>query len=188
MKIESEKIQFKNINENISQIFHDGKILQFWSPVLKAPYGIDEKFGKFLLQLELHENSTQHKHLKKIIENIENIIIKRLNLEDNEIKHIIRRQIGTNDLMETKMKQMKDRIITEVEFENKKDSYLKTIYDLDKNSYVKVYLEIGGIWDYREEGKREDHKVGLLLNVLKIKVLDINKIESAEEINKNYKE
>ena len=83
-------------------------------------------------------------------------------------------------------------------YENVRDSYLKTIYEIEPNSMIDVYVEIHGIWDYRQKensstlgviGKRklqneevkvikedqEVKRVGLIVNALKIKVLDIQK-------------
>ncbi len=180
MKIESSKINFKKMDENVYRIYHDTDVIQFWSPVLKAPFGVDENFGKYYIQLDLHEeNNTQQKHLKKIIEKVESVIKKRLNLEDHEMKNIFRRQIGNRDLMEVRIKMMKNSVLTDIEYENKRDSYLKTLFDIEENSYVKVNLEVHGFWDHRDINSEEKktNKVGLILNATKIKVMDKAKYE-----------
>ena len=65
---------------------------------------------------------------------------------------------------------MKNRILTDIEFQDKDNNYLKTIYDLPKQSYLKVNLEINGLWDYRTD-KKESNKCGLIVYTTKIFVL-----------------
>ena len=65
---------------------------------------------------------------------------------------------------------MKNRILTDIEFQDKDNNYLKTIYDLPKQSYLKVNLEINGLWDYRTD-KKENNKCGLIVYTTKIFVL-----------------
>ena len=61
-------------------------------------------------------------------------------------------------------------VLTSVEYEDKNNNYLKTIYEIGKNIYVKVLIEVNGIWDYRSEDKKENNKVGLIVYVNKIYV------------------
>ena len=65
---------------------------------------------------------------------------------------------------------MKNNIVTTIEYQNNDNNYLKTIFDLPKQSYIKVLFEIYGIWDYRND-KKEKNKVGLILYANKIIVL-----------------
>ena len=73
---------------------------------------------------------------------------------------------------------------------------MKTIYEIEPGSMVDVYIEIHGFWDYRnkesslgmigkrklptdsfienqEQNDKDIKKVGLIVNALKIKVLDV---------------
>ena len=51
-------------------------------------------------------------------------------------------------------------------------NYLKTIYDLPKQSYVKIQFEINGLFDYRnDENENEKNKAGLIVYATKIIVL-----------------
>ncbi len=176
MKIESEKINFKKQDEYITQIFHETEQIKFWTPDLYVPFGVDERFGKYVIQLVLDKDSTQHKNLKKIIEKVEKVLIKRLDIKEEEFKSIFRRKMGDNDMLDLRLKQIKTKVITECEYENKKDNYLKTIYEIQKESRVKALIEIWGFWDYREKGKLEEEegnkRIGLIVNILKIKVLE----------------
>jgi hypothetical protein len=198
MKIESDKINFRKMDDHISMIYHETDIIKFWTGPIKAPFGVDENFGKHYIRLELDENIKKHAIFKKIISKMESIVSKKLDLKEEELKPIARRKIGEHDLLDIRLKEVKSKIQTECVYENVRDSYLKTIYEIEPNSMVDVYVEIHGIWDYREKdnsstlgiiGKRklpneevkvikedqEVKRVGLIVNALKIKVLDIQK-------------
>ncbi len=180
MKIESEKINFKKLDEHINLIFHEMDIIKFWTPDLFVPFGIDENFGKHTIQLVVDKDTPQHINLKKIIEKVEKVLIKRLKLKNGELKSVFRRKMGDLDMLDIRLKQIKGKIICDYEYENKKYNYLKTIYDMDKESRVKAFIEIHGYWDYREtneednktEEKIQENKVGLIVNILKLKILD----------------
>lgn len=196
MKIESEKINFRKMDDHISMIYHETDIIKFWTGPIKAPFGVDENFGKHYIRLELDESIKKHAIFKKIIGKMESIVSKKLDLKEGELKPIARRKIGEHDLLDIRLKEVKGKMQTECMYENVRDSYLKTIYEIEPNSMVDIYVEIHGIWDYRENsstlgmiGKRklpneevkmiredqEVKKVGLIVNALKIKVLDIQK-------------
>ena len=69
-----------------------------------------------------------------------------------------------------RIKTVKNKILTNIEYEDKEKNYLKTIYDLPKQSYLKLNLEINGLWDYRTE-KKESNKCGLIVYTTNILVL-----------------
>ncbi len=176
MKIESDKINFKKLDDHISLIFHETEIIKFWTPELFVPFGVDDNFGKHTIQLVIDKDTPQHINLKKIIEKVEKVLIKRLKLKEGELKSVFRRKMGDFDMLDVRLKQIKGKMITEYEYENKKDNYLKTIYDMDKESRVKVFIEVHGYWDYRDYKEEsediQENKVGLIVNILKMKILD----------------
>jgi hypothetical protein len=183
-------------------IYHETDIIKFWTGPIKTPFGIDENFGKHYIRLELDETIKKHGIFKKIITKMESILSKKLELKEGDLKSISRRKIGEHDLLDIRLKEVKSKIQTECIYENIRDSYLKTIYEIEPGSMVDVYIEIHGFWDYRQTenttlgkiGKRklpqdeeqikikedqEVKKVGLIVNALKIKVLEtrINQTE-----------
>ena len=170
MKLDINKIELKAVAPNIYQLLHDNEQLKFWTPVLKVPFGIDNEYNKYLLRLELNDNESDQKHFKKIILHIENLIKKKINVEENEFKSVIRERQNNNSLIETKIKTVKKIITTIIEYEDKDNNYLKTIFDLQKQSNVKIQVEIYGVWDYRTD-KKESNKIGLIIYVNKIIVL-----------------
>ena len=184
MKLSLDKLEFKTINKNIFQITHDKETIKFWSPKIKIPFGIDNEYDKYFLRLELDEedeniDGSKHIYFRKIINHLENLIKKKLDIDDIEFKSIIRKRperMGekinhkSTELLEFRIKKMKNSILTEIEYEDKENNYLKTIFDIPKQSYAKVLCEIYGYWDYRNENKSAN-KIGLIVYINKIIVL-----------------
>jgi len=177
MKIDINKLNFIKVSDNIYQINHNKDILKFWSPKICVPFGIDKDYDKYYLRLEIDENeitnknSSSHIYFKKVISYIEKLIKKKLDIQDNEFKSVIRNR-GSNktELIECRIKNFKKKFQTTVEYEDNDNNYLKTIFDIEKQCYVKVLCEIYGLWDYRTETK-ENNKIGLILYASKIIVL-----------------
>jgi hypothetical protein len=173
MKLDVEKLECKKINKNIQQLFHDGKMLKFWSNEIMIPFGLENEYNKYFIKLELTDEN--HGYLKQVINHIEKMVMEKLNIEPMEFKSVVRKRenehIKKKDMIECKLKTFKDKITTEIQYMDEDTHYLKTIYDLPKQSNVKVLFEVYGIWDYRTEGKKEKNKIGLILYANKIMVL-----------------
>lgn len=167
MKIDINKLEFKSVSDNISLIYYDNKTLRFWTPLILAPFGIDNEYNKYLLKLEINEKIEEHLHLKKLLLHIENLVKKKLNMDDVEFKSIVKTRINNCDLIETRLKNIKNNITTIIEYEDKDNNYLKTVFDLKKQSQIKVQVEINGLWDYRNE-KKDKNKCGLIIYITKI--------------------
>lgn len=170
MKLDIDKIEFKQMTDNNYLVLYDGTNLKFWCNNLCIPFGLETEYNKKVIKLKLDEDNESHQHLKKVIHHIENLIKKKLNAQDNEFKSIIKKKSQTYDVLELRIKTMKNNVITDIEYQDKTNFYLKTIYDLPKQSYLKTQLEINGLWDYRTE-KNENNKCGLVVYATKIIVL-----------------
>ena len=170
MKLDINKFELNNVSDNISLISYDKKTLKFWTPRILIPFGIDNEYNKYLLKLEINKNNEEQIHLKKILLHIENLIKKKMNIEDNEFKSIIKNRGENNDLIECRLKTMKNNILTNIEFEDKDNNYLKTIFDIPKQSFIKAQIEINGLWDYRTPLK-DKNKSGLIIYITKIIIL-----------------
>jgi hypothetical protein len=167
MKLDINKLDIKNVSPNINIITHDNVVLKFMSCTLFLPFGIEHEYGKSIIKLELDNNKDDHQQLKKVIQHIEKLVIKKMNVEENEFKSIIKNRPGKNDMLELRIKTIKNKFLTEVQFEDKETNYLKTIYDVSIKSSVKVQIEINGYWDYRTE-KKDNNKCGLIVYASKI--------------------
>ena len=180
MKLDINKIELKELTENIYQILYEGKSLKFWSPTILIPFGLEYEYNKQILKAELDESEgnkyrNEHIHLKKLILHIEKLIKDKLNMNNeinDQFKSIIKKRYNRPDMIECRIKKMKNNIMTSIEYEDKEHNYLKTIYDLPKQSYVKIQFEINGLFDYRNnENENEKNKIGLIVYATKIIVL-----------------
>jgi hypothetical protein len=180
MKLDINKIELKELTENIYQILYEGKSLKFWSPTILIPFGLENEYNKQILKAELDESEgnkykNEHIHLKKLILHIEKLIKEKININNNndaidQFKSIIKKRHNRSDMIECRIKKMKNNIMTSIEYEDKEHNYLKTIYDLPKQSYVKIQFEINGLFDYRND-INEKNKTGLIVYATKIIVL-----------------
>ncbi len=178
MKLEKSQIEYLEEEEHLYRVLHNGEIFAFTTPVMYIPFGIDHEYGRVMCRLEYPEDgkmNTQYVHLKKIIEKIEKYVCEKFDVQEGELKSVIRKKSGIPDIIECRIKEMKGRAITQVEYENKSDQYLKTLYDIPEKSFGIAKLEWFGVFDYRnhpdtiESGNRK-HKIGIILNVRKITV------------------
>jgi hypothetical protein len=173
MRLDIEKFTFQDINKNIKNIKYNEKTLKFWSPIILAPFGVNNEYDKYLLKLELVKENEDHNHFRKIIETIETMIIQKLEIQNKEqFKNIIVCRPEKEDIVETKIKAFKGNIATIIEFKEKNNNYLKSVLELPKQSRVKVLLEIHGLWDYRNpDNPNEKNKIGLIIYANKVVVL-----------------
>ena len=102
------------------------KILKIW----KKFFLLYIIANKYLLKLEVNNEKDEDTHLRKLILHIENLIRKKLDMDENEFKSIIKNRGEKTDLIECKIKTVKNNIITKIEYEDKTNNYLKTIFDL----------------------------------------------------------
>lgn len=167
MKLDIDKLEIRNVAPNINVVLHNNMTLKFWTCKLCIPFGLENEYGKKIIKLELENDNEDHIQLKKIIEHIEKLVRKKMNIDDNEFKSVIKKRKDRNDMLEVRIKVMKNNIITDIEYEDKTNNYLKTIYDMPKQVYIKTQIEINGFWDYRTE-KKENNKCGLIVYVTKI--------------------
>ena len=175
MKLDINKLDFIKNNDNIYQLFHDGKPLKFWTPVIEAPFGVDHEYNKYLIKLEINENESnkyfsEHIYFKKILLHIEKLVKKKMGIDDIEFKSILKTRANKGELVECRIKTLKKNIMTEIEYTDKETNYLKTIFDMPKNSWVTAQIEIYGVWDYRIKDVKDKNKVGLILYINKIKL------------------
>ena len=167
MKLDINKILLTESTPNIYQIFHDNTILKFWTPDILVPFGIDNEYNKYLLKLEF-DDSEKNSHFKKIILHIEKLIKEKIGINENEFKSCVKTRLNKKDLLECRLKSVKNNIITSIEYMNKEEGYLKTIYDIPKLSMIKAQIEINGLWDYRGINSKETNNAGLIIYIHKI--------------------
>ncbi len=171
MKFDKANISYIEENPNFYRVLHNGELFTFSTPVMGVPFGIDQEYGKIMCRLEFPEDSkmnTQYIHLKKILEKIEKYVIEQFDIKENELKSVFRKKEGLPDLIECRIKEIKNNVITKVTYENKSDNYLKTLFDIKEKSFGIAKLEWAGVFDHREENKENKHKIGIILYISKI--------------------
>ncbi len=178
MKFDKNNISYIEENPHYYRVLYNSELFTFNTPVMGIPFGIDQEYGKIMCRLEFPETNkmnTQYVHIKKILEKIEKYVIERFNVKEGELKSVFRKKEGLPDLIECRIKEIKNNVITKIEYENKSDNYLKTLFDISEKSFGIVKLEWAGVFDHREENKSSEenkHKIGIILYISKILVKD----------------
>ena len=133
-----------------------------------CPFGIDEEYGHHVFKFEIDKNNIKHIELIEEIKELEEKLKLQFSTNDNEWKSLINIRENENIFLESKVKKIKNKIITKLSFKNKNDNYLKTIYELKNNFISDIVLEIPTLWDFRNNN--ENNKIGLILNLDNINV------------------
>ena len=197
MKFSKEKLAYiSEKSENLYRVLHDGEVFTFETPVMGIPFGVDQEYGKTKCRLEFPyvggkegaTATTQHQHLRKILEKIEKYVCERFDVKEDELKSVFRkREGGLPDLIECRIKETRNGTpLTKVVFDNKSDNYLKTIYTVPEKSHGIAKIEWFGVYDYRgqqPEGDPESmdpsadrdhnsnhHKIGIVINILHLRI------------------
>jgi len=180
MKLSKENITFKKVNENIYEILCQEQQIKFNTPKILIPFGIEDYYGKSIIKFELNEikqeknkETIEYKkqtQLYKIIKNTEKYLSELLDLKEGELKSVIRERENQSSIIECRLKNMKKHIMVDITYQNPEENYLKTIWDIQNQTYANLFLEIYGYWDYRQENKVEKNKVGLLIYIRSIHI------------------
>ena len=135
-----------------------------------SPFGIDEEYGNYVMKFEIDQFKEEHINAINQIKDIESKLKEQFNASDDEWKSLINTRENNNIFLECRIKKIKTSILTKLTFENKDNNYLKSLYDLDKNFYSDVILEIPTLWDFRKNINDNKNKIGLILNLFSVHV------------------
>ena len=120
----------------------NGNSIEFWTPELYVPFGIETKFNNYFLNLELKGDNNSIQLFQYFIETIESKLIELLDIP----KELLNSQIRYNDnftILYTKVYEKYKKIITDIK--NKDNSFVN-IFDLEKDNYVNVNLIVDKLW------------------------------------------
>ena len=73
------------------------------------------------------------------------------------------------DLLVCRIKKFKTNLSINISFNDKDNNYLKTIFDINKNIFADIDIEINSLWDFRHLPK-EENNIGLIVYISKIHV------------------
>jgi hypothetical protein len=164
-----EKLHDVNITKktnNYYSIKNGKRIIRFQISKVLCPFGLDEEYGNYILKIEL--NPENHKEILKEIREFDELIKDKFNCVDEEWKELIHVRDNGNLFLEAKVRKIRTKHLLDVEYEDKQNNYLKTMYEIDKNKIMDVSLEISTLWDFRKENQNNNNKIGLLLHITKM--------------------
>ena len=145
MKIEDIDINNIVLEKSVKtsyDIKFNGNSIEFWTPKLYVPFGIENKFNNYFLNLELKGDSNNIQLFQYFIETFEAKLIELLDIP----KELLNSQIRYNDnftILYTKVYEKYKKIITDIKT---KDNSFVNIFDLEKDIYVNVNLIVDKLW------------------------------------------
>ena len=141
-------IYIKKSVKNSYDIKLNNKTIEFITPELYVPFGIENKFNNYFLNLELIKTRDENVELfQYFIESLESKLIDLLEIPNNIFNSQLR-ITDNNVLVYTKLFQRNNKILTN--FKSKENENLN-IFSLQKKTYVKLILIIDKLWNYNEK-------------------------------------
>lgn len=136
-------IQLKRSVRGSYEIKSSGKNIEFWTPELFVPFGLESKYNDYFLNLELVETHDPGVGLFKFfIVSLEEKLRELLGVDEEEFNSQLR-NTDDNTILYTKLIQKNAKILTE--FRNSDNENLN-IFNLEKRVYVKLKLFVDRIW------------------------------------------
>lgn len=153
-------MKFIKIKNNfINIVSNNDKTINFTTPYLKCPFGLENEYNKYLIKLEL-SNLNKDLEIKNFYEKILEYIKEIQNhMKDSELIYsdFIRYSDKYDPLMKFYLPFRYDKF--EVDFY--KNGNLATSKDINKNDKLKLEIELSSIWKLK-------NKYGLNFKIKKI--------------------
>ena len=144
MKFEDIDIKTITIEKSIKNSYDiklNNKHIEFCTPELHVPFGLETKFNSYFINLEIKD--TNYEQLfQHFIEQFELKLIELLEISKEELNSQLRYTDG-NTILYTKVYEKYKKILTNVK--NNSNENL-TIYNIDKDSYIKANLYVDKLW------------------------------------------
>ena len=145
MKIEDIDINNIVLEKSVKtsyDIKFNGKTIEFWTPELYVPFGLENKFNNYFLNLELKGDNNNIQLFQYFIETFEAKLIELLDIPKERLNSQIRYSDNFT-ILYTKVYEKYKKIITDVK--TKDNSYVN-IFDLEQDIYVNVNLIVDKLW------------------------------------------
>lgn len=166
-------LNIEQTSKNYYKLKSKNKYIKINIKKILSPFGVDKQYGNQIIKFEIDQINEEHIKIINYIKDFEEKLKSQFDVKDDEWKSLINIRENNNIFLESKIKIMKGSILTKLSFNDKDNNYLKTIYELEKNFYSDIILEIPTLWDFRDKQKNENenkNKIGLVLNLFSINV------------------
>lgn len=141
-KINIDEIKISKSKGNFYNITLDDNNLEFWTPKLYIPFGIDRKFNNFFINFELDTENDLINYFYNFLVDIEKKLVLLLDIEKEKLNSQLR-ITKKNPMLYTKVINNKDKIISVIKTEN---GEFMNFYKIEKRINAKVRICIDNIW------------------------------------------
>jgi hypothetical protein len=123
-------------------ITYNGSSMNFWTPQLYVPFGLESKFNNYFLNLELKGDNNSVKLFEYFIETFEAKLIELLGIPKEQLNSQLR-YTDIDSILYTKVYEKYQKIITKVK---NNDGSFVNLFNLEKDIYVNVNLIVDKLW------------------------------------------
>tara|TARA_B110000285_G_scaffold180357_1_gene203369 strand:+ start:504 stop:995 length:492 start_codon:yes stop_codon:yes gene_type:complete len=145
MKFEDIKFDNITIEKSVKTSFNiklNNNTIDFWTPILYVPFGLEQKYNNYFLNLELKDDNKYVELFQYFIESFESKLIELLNIPKEQFNSQLR-YTDNNNILYTKVYQHYKKIITNVK---SKGGENMNLFNIDKDCYVCVNLMVDKLW------------------------------------------
>ena len=135
------KFHLLNINEN--GVF---KTIKLFLKNVELPFGVEEYKNKYIINIELSNNSEYEKIIRLLEKNIHAILDLDIEYDRIDLNSVFHKKPKHKLLCRTNIKKTKNKIV--IIFVNKNNEEI-SIFDIPKNLNCNIELEISGIWKHK---------------------------------------
>ena len=140
--IEIDKITIHDSVKTSYDIKLNDKTIELWTPKLYVPFGLENKYNNYFLNLQLKGEDNYVKLFYYFIETLESKLIELLNISKEDFNSQLR--VSENScILYTKVYEKYKKIITQIKTQT--GDYMN-IFNLEKECYIKAKLIIDKIW------------------------------------------
>ena len=149
--IDISKISYSKLDK-YTQVTYLNNKLQFWTPIMFSPFGIEKYYDNYLIKLSFvnkgNNESILNEEFMDFIKNIEYHHKDHLEIDDNYYNTQIFSKKGYDPMLILKIPYNNDRF--GIDFKNNKgDTLIST--DIKKNMSLKILVEIDNIWEFKDK-------------------------------------
>lgn len=127
------------------EVKYKNDTFSFWTPKLLIPFGYEEKYNSYFINLELYDIK-QNVYTKSFLDfliSIENIITHKLEIKVEDLNSQLRINCQHNPIIYTKVIDKNKKIITSIRSDTNENINL---FNIEKNRYSKLKLILDKIW------------------------------------------
>jgi hypothetical protein len=149
--IDLSKISYSELDKYVQISYYNNK-LQFWTPVMFCPFGIEKSYNNYVLKLSFVKKSNNEKicntDFLDFIKSIEKKNMEHVDILENTYISQVFVKEGYDPMLTVKLPYNNNKLL--VEFKNKEGETIVSD-DIKKCQNLQVLLEVDSLWNFNDK-------------------------------------